>query len=78
MASNERGNVHFIREVAVRYVGRSTRVEPAIRRPTEAVDFMRRVVRDDWEDRAVEAAAEGPLAAAALAHLADEALSSLS
>ena len=53
MASNERGSVHFIREVAVRYVGRSTRVEPAIRRPTEAVDFMRRVVRDDAREHFV-------------------------
>ena len=37
----------------------------------------RRVVRDDREGRAVEAEAEGPLAAAALAHLADEALPSV-
>ena len=47
MASVERENIHFIREVAVRYVGRSARIEAAIRRPDQVVDFMRRVVRDD-------------------------------
>ena len=47
MASVDRESIHFIREVAVRYVGRSARIEAAIRRPDQVVDFMRRVVRDD-------------------------------
>ncbi len=47
MASVEHENVHFIREVAVRYVGRSARIATAIRRPAEVVEFLRRVVRDD-------------------------------
>ena len=53
MASVDRESIHFIREVAVRYIGRSTRIEPAIRRPTEVVDFMRRVVRDDAREHFV-------------------------
>ena len=47
MASAERESIHFIREVAVRYVGRSARIATAIRRPDQVVDFMSRVVRDD-------------------------------
>lgn len=47
MAGAQRENIHFIREVAVRYIGRSTRIAEAIRRPDDAVAFMRRVVCDD-------------------------------
>jgi DNA repair protein RadC len=47
MASIERESIHFIREVAVRYVGRSARIATAIQRPEQVVEFMRRVVRDD-------------------------------
>jgi DNA repair protein RadC len=47
MANVERESIHFIREVAVRYVGRSARIASAIRRPEHVVDFMRRIVRDD-------------------------------
>ena len=47
MASVERESIHFIREVSVRYVGRSARIATAIRRPVQVVEFLRRVVRDD-------------------------------
>ena len=50
----------------------------ALEKPARVVALRRRVVRDDREDRAAEAVAEGPLAAAALAHLVDDALPSLS
>ena len=53
MASVDRESIHFIREVAVRYVGRSARITSAIRRPAEVVDFMRRVVRDDAREHFV-------------------------
>jgi len=53
MASVERESIHFIREVAVRYVGRSARIASAIRRPAEVVEFMRRVVRDDAREHFV-------------------------
>ncbi|MCP5057568.1 MAG: DNA repair protein RadC [bacterium] len=53
MASVDRQNVHFIREVAVRYVGRSACIAAAIRQPTEVVEFMRRVVRDDAREHFV-------------------------
>lgn len=53
MANADRQNVHFIREVAVRYVGRSARIAAAIRQPTEVVEFMRRVVRDDAREHFV-------------------------
>lgn len=53
MASVEHESIHFIREVAVRYIGRSTRIAAAIRRPEEAVAFMRRVVRDDAREHFV-------------------------
>jgi DNA repair protein RadC len=53
MASVERESVHFIREVAVRYVGRAARIASAIRGPAEVVAFMRRVVRDDAREHFV-------------------------
>lgn len=53
MAGVDRESIHFIREVAVRYVGRSARIASAIRRPAEVVDFMRRVVRDDAREHFV-------------------------
>jgi DNA repair protein RadC len=51
MANVEHEKVHFIREVAVRYVGRSARI--TIRRPAEVVEFQRRVVRDDAREHFV-------------------------
>ena len=53
MASVDRESIHFIREVAVRYIGRSARIASAIRRPAEVVEFMRRVVRDDAREHFV-------------------------
>lgn len=53
MASVEHENIHFIREVAVRYVGRSARIGTSIRRPLEVVEFLRRVVRDDAREHFV-------------------------
>ncbi len=53
MADVDRESIHFIREVAVRYVGRSTRIVTAIRQPAQVVDFMRRVVRDDAREHFV-------------------------
>jgi len=53
MASVDRESIHFIREVAVRYIGRSARIASAIRRPPEVVEFMRRVVRDDAREHFV-------------------------
>ena len=53
MATIDREGVHFIREIAVRYVGRSTRASASIRRPDHVVDFMRRVVRDDAREHFV-------------------------
>lgn len=53
MASVEHENIHFIREVAVRYVGRSARIATSIRRPLEVVEFLRRVVRDDAREHFV-------------------------
>lgn len=53
MASVDRESIHFIREVAVRYVGRSARIASAIRGPVEVVAFMRRVVRDDAREHFV-------------------------
>lgn len=53
MASVERESIHFIREVAVRYVGRSARIATAIRRPAEVVEFLRRIVRDDAREHFV-------------------------
>ena len=53
MASVERESIHFIREVAVRYAGRSARIATAIRRPADVVEFLRRVVRDDAREHFV-------------------------
>ena len=53
MANVERESIHFIREVAVRYVGRSARVAPAIEKPADATAFLRRVVRDDAREHFV-------------------------
>lgn len=53
MASVEHESIHFIREVAVRYVGRSARIATSIRRPLEVVEFLRRVVRDDAREHFV-------------------------
>lgn len=53
MASVERESIHFIREVSVRYVGRSARIATAIRRPVQVVEFLRRVVRDDAREHFV-------------------------
>ena len=52
MASVERENIHFIREVAVRYAG-GPRIATAIRRPAEVVEFLRWVVRDDAREHFV-------------------------
>lgn len=53
MASVEHENIHFIREVAVRDVGRSARIATSIQRPLEVVEFLRRVVRDDAREHFV-------------------------
>lgn len=53
MASVEHESIHFIREVAVRYVGRSARIATSIRQPLEVVEFLRRVVRDDAREHFV-------------------------
>jgi len=47
MTAIDRPNVNFIREVAVRYVGRARKAPDAIRSPLDAVGFMRRAVTDD-------------------------------
>lgn len=47
MTCPDRPETHFIREIAVRYVGRAKRAPAAIHAPFEAVGFMRRVVTDD-------------------------------
>jgi len=47
MACNNRPETHFIREVAIRYVGRGKRAPDVIRAPLDAVGFMRRAVTDD-------------------------------
>jgi DNA repair protein RadC len=59
MASVERESIHFIREVAVRYVGRSARIATAIRRPVQVVEFLRRVVRDDAREHSVALYVDG-------------------
>ena len=59
MASVEHESIHFIREVAVRYVGRSARIATAIRRPAEVVEFLRRVVRDDAREHFVAVYLDG-------------------
>lgn len=53
MACNDRPETHFIREVAIRYVGRARRAPAAIRAPKEAVDFIRRIVTDDAREHFV-------------------------
>ncbi len=53
MASVEHESIHFIREVAVRYIGRSARIPKAIRCAAEVVEFLRRVVRDDAREHFV-------------------------
>lgn len=53
MASVERESIHFIREVAVRYVGRSARIATALRGPADVVEFLRRIVRDDAREHFV-------------------------
>lgn len=45
--TQNRSDTHFIREVAIRYVGRAKRAPAAIHSPIVAADFMRRVVTDD-------------------------------
>ncbi|MCZ7620180.1 MAG: DNA repair protein RadC [Myxococcota bacterium] len=47
MASGDHSEVHIIREVAIRYVGRGKRVIGAIRAPGDVAEFMRRAVTDD-------------------------------
>ena len=47
MTSITRPDTHYIREVALRYVGRAKRAPAAIHAPIAAVDFMRRTVTDD-------------------------------
>jgi DNA repair protein RadC len=46
MAAYNQRDTHFIREVAIRYVGQA-RKAPDIHKPIDAVAFMRRVVTDD-------------------------------
>lgn len=45
--TQNRSDTHYIREVAIKYIGRKKRIPIAIRSPLDAVDFMRRVVTDD-------------------------------
>ena len=59
MASVERESIHFIREVAVRYVGRSARIATALRRPADVVEFLRRIVRDDAREHFVAVYLDG-------------------
>ncbi len=47
MSCIDRPDIHFTREIAIRYVGRSKRVPEAIGSPLAAVALMRRVVTDD-------------------------------
>lgn len=47
MACSNRPDTHFIREVAIRYVGRARKAPDVIRAPLDAVGFMRRAVTDD-------------------------------
>lgn len=47
MTCNNRPDTHFIREIAIRYVGRSKRAPSIIGSPLHAVGFMRRAVTDD-------------------------------
>jgi len=47
MACNDRPETHFIREVAIRYIGRGRKAPAVIRAPLDAVGFMRRAVTDD-------------------------------
>jgi DNA repair protein RadC len=47
MSMQPRAEVHQIREVAVRYVGRSLRSADVLRTPADAAALARRIVRDD-------------------------------
>jgi DNA repair protein RadC len=53
MASSDRPDTHFIREIAIRYVGRAKRAASPMRSPLEAVAFMKRVVTDDAREHFV-------------------------
>lgn len=47
MTRNDHPDTHFIREIAIRYVGRAKKAPACIHKPLDAVGFMRRVVTDD-------------------------------
>jgi len=46
MSSGEQASIHTIREVAIRYTGRSKRAPEAVRSPADVAAFMRRAVTD--------------------------------
>jgi len=52
-------DTHFIREVAIRYVGRAKRAPAAIHSPVEAAGFMRSVVTDDAREHFVAVYLDG-------------------
>lgn len=47
MTRNDHPDTHFIREIAIRYVGRAKKAPACIHKPLDAAGFMRRVVTDD-------------------------------
>lgn len=53
MGNGEQGEIHVIREVAIRYVGRSKKAPAAIRGPADAAAFLRRAVADDAREHFV-------------------------
>jgi len=53
MTCSNRPDTHFIREIAIRYVGRAKRVPAIVRSPMDAVGFMRRIVTDDAREHFV-------------------------
>lgn len=53
MASSEQNEVHAIREVAIRYIGRAKRAPQAMRGPSDIAAFMRRAVTDDAREHFV-------------------------
>jgi DNA repair protein RadC len=53
MACNDRPDIHFTREIAIRYVGRAKRVPATVGTPLAAVALMRQVVTDDAREHFV-------------------------
>lgn len=53
MSSGEQASIHAIREVAIRYRGRSKRAPAAVRSAADVAAFMRRAVTDDAREHFV-------------------------